>query len=337
MITPRLKNVLSLAVLAASVLAAAPVTAKETLTVYTYDSFAAEWGPGPKIEAAFEAVCDCDLNFVALDSSIGILSRIQLEGASTKADIVLGLDTSLQAIAMETGLFAPHGVVTSGLSLPIAWEDETFLPFDWGHFAFIYDTERMDTPPTSMQALLDLPDDVKIVIQDSRSSTPGLGLMLWMKSIYGDEAGAAWAQLSPKILTVTKGWWDAYSLFLKGEADMVLSYSTSPAYHMVTEDKQNYQAAAFAEGHYLQIELAAMLKSSSNPELAVRFMAFILEDGFQSAIPTGNWMFPVIGSTEMPEAFGQMIQPEKVFLYAPEKVRENRKAWTAEWLEGVSQ
>lgn len=31
-------------------LLAAPALAKETLTVYTYDSFAADWGPGPAIK-----------------------------------------------------------------------------------------------------------------------------------------------------------------------------------------------------------------------------------------------------------------------------------------------
>jgi thiamine transport system substrate-binding protein len=34
------------------------------LTVYTYDSFIPEWGPGPAIEAAFEETCGCDLQFV---------------------------------------------------------------------------------------------------------------------------------------------------------------------------------------------------------------------------------------------------------------------------------
>ena len=64
---------------------------KPILTIYTYDSFASEWGPGPVIEKAFEAQCSCDLRFVALDSSIGILGRVQIEGADSAADIVLGL------------------------------------------------------------------------------------------------------------------------------------------------------------------------------------------------------------------------------------------------------
>jgi thiamine transport system substrate-binding protein len=34
------------------------------LTVYTYDSFVSDWGPGPAVEEAFEAVCGCDLKLV---------------------------------------------------------------------------------------------------------------------------------------------------------------------------------------------------------------------------------------------------------------------------------
>ena len=81
--------------LAALLALAAPAAAedKPTLTIYTYDAFAADYGPGPGLKAGFEKICGCTVNFVATDSSIGALRRVQLEGASTKADIVLGLDT----------------------------------------------------------------------------------------------------------------------------------------------------------------------------------------------------------------------------------------------------
>ena len=80
---------------------------KPVLTVYTYESFTSDWGPGPAVKSKFEEICDCDLQFVGLDSSIGILGRIQLEGDATKADIVLGLDTNLVHLAKKTGYFAP--------------------------------------------------------------------------------------------------------------------------------------------------------------------------------------------------------------------------------------
>lgn len=312
-------------------------SAKAVLTVYTYDSFASEWGPGPAIEKAFEENCDCDLQFIALDSSIGILGRVQLEGASSKADIVLGLDTNLMATARETGLFAAHGTSLAGrTALPTSFEDDIFVPFDWGHFAFVYDSTKLATVPTSFDELLAAPEDLRIVIQDPRTATPGLGLLLWIKSVYGDDAPKAWAALSPKIVTVTKGWWDSYSMFLEGEADMVLSYSTSPAYHIVADGTDQYKAASFAEGHYMQIEVAAMLKGAPQPELAGKFMDFILEDGFQAVIPTTNWMYPA-GKAALPDAFDSLITPAKSLLFTPDEVATNKAAWVNEWQMALTQ
>ncbi|MEM7616491.1 MAG: thiamine ABC transporter substrate-binding protein, partial [Pseudomonadota bacterium] len=186
-----------------------------TLTVYTYDSFVTEWGPGPVIEEAFEAECACQLEFIAAGDGAALLARLQLEGARSDADIVLGLDTTLTAQAAETGLFVPHGVTPEGLTLPIAWEDATFLPYDWGHFAFVYDSTLLEDAPDSFEALL-AAEDLSIVIQDPRSSTPGLGLLMWVKAVYGDRAPEVWEALAPRIVTVTKGWSEAYGLFLEG-------------------------------------------------------------------------------------------------------------------------
>ena len=326
-------------ILAACLLIPLPLQAgkQPVLTIYTYDSFASEWGPGPAVEQAFEAVCACDLQWVALDSSIGILGRVQIEGAASKADIVLGLDTSLIATARATGLFAPHHIRLAGrTALPIDFDDAFFVPFDWGYFAFVYDRSRLDSAPTSMRELVQAPDSLRIVIQDPRTSTPGLGLLLWVKSIYGDRAAAAWAGLAPKIVTVTKGWWDAYSLFLAGEADMVLSYSTSPVYHRVVDGADQYAAADFAEGHYMQIEVAGVLKSAPNPQLARQFMDFILDEPFQSLIPTTNWMYPA-GKTALPDAFSDLVMPSKSFLLPAADVAAKKSAWVEEWQSALQQ
>jgi thiamine transport system substrate-binding protein len=311
---------------------AAALAGQPVLTVYTYDSFASEWGPGPVIEKGFEETCACDLKFVGLDSSIGAFNRIRLEGATSKADILLGLDVNLAGEASATGLFAPHGVDLGDLATPVAWDDPLFAPFDWGYFAFVYDSRRLATPPASFEALMAAPDDLKIVIQDPRSATPGLGLLMWVRAVYGDRAPDAWRRLKPKILTVTKGWWDSYSLFLEGEADMVLSYTTSPAYHAVVEGETFIKAAPFAEGHYLQMELAAVTASSAHPVLARRFIAYLLGEAAQSAIPTTNWMFPVNRDVELPDAFDTLVKPARTLAFPAAEAQANRKAWIAEWL-----
>lgn len=327
--------------LAASFLAPVSSEAQEatrSLTVYTYDSFVAEWGPGPLIEEAFEATCDCDLIWVGAADGVALLNRLRLEGDRAEAGVVLGLDTNLVAEAKETGLFAAHEIDTSAIDVPGGFEDDAFVPYDYGHFAVVYDTEVIDTPPTSLKELVEGDPNQKIVIQDPRTSTPGLGLLLWIKSVYGDDAASAWADLKDRVLTVAPGWSESYGLFTDGEAPMVLSYTTSPAYHMVSEDTERYQAAAFSEGHYLQIEVAGVLASAPDIELAREFMSFMTGEGFQDAIPTYNWMMPAgPTSEELPEAFSRLVQPEESLLFSPEEVAANRRAWVDEWLSVMAE
>ncbi|MGB1281273.1 MAG: thiamine ABC transporter substrate-binding protein, partial [Vibrio cyclitrophicus] len=176
------------------------------------------------------------------------------------------------------GLLAQHNVDTSSVTLPNGWEDSTFVPYDFGYFSFIYNTEKLANPPKSLKELVEKRDDLKVIYQDPRTSTPGQGLMLWMKSVYGDDATQAWKQLATKTVTVTKGWSEAYSMFLEGESDMVLSYTTSPAYHIIAENDTKYASADFSEGHYTQVEVAAKVKGSKNEKLADEFMQFIVSD-----------------------------------------------------------
>lgn len=327
----------ALAMIATAALAGTPASAAETLTIYTYESFTAEWGPGPQVEKAFEATCGCDVDFVAVADGVALLNRLRLEGERTKADIVLGLDTNLVTDAKQTGLFKPHGVDTARVTVPGGFSDDTFIPYDYGYFAVVYDSESLASPPASLRDLIETGDD-KIVIQDPRTSTPGLGLLLWIKSVYGDKAPAAWEKLSERILTVTPGWSEAYGLFTGGEAPMVLSYTTSPAYHMIVEETERYKAAAFSEGHYMQVEVAAQTLHGADNPLAAQFLDFMISPDFQDIIPQTNWMLPAAPTSEpLPAAFGTLVKPAASLLMSPEEVAANRAEWVAEWRAALSQ
>lgn len=311
---------------------------KSTLTVYTYDSFTSDWGPGPKVKELFEQHCHCELNLVGLEDGVSVLNRLKLEGEHSKADVVLGLDTNLTAEARRTGLFTTHQLQLNGLTLPDSWSDEIFIPYDYGYFAFIYDQTRLEQIPLSLEQLVDDPNGPTLLIQDPRTSTPGLGLLLWMKKVYGDKANDAWKRLSKRIVTVSKGWSEAYGLFLKGEADMVLSYTTSPAYHVIAEEAEQYKAAKFSEGHYQQIEVGAVLKSSSNQKLAREFLNFMLGESVQSVIPTTNWMYPAsLESEKLPQAFQELVDPRPVLLFDDQQLASHRQAWIKEWLNALAQ
>lgn len=321
-------------------LASMPANAQKvsTLTIYTHPSFAAEWGPGPAVKEAFEQTCNCQINYVVLDSSGDILQRLRLEGKSSQADVVLGLDTGIMETTRQTGLLANHGTDLSRLNLPVTWQDKVFVPYDWGYFAFVYDTEQLPNPPESLEALIAAPDDLKIIIQDPRTSTPGLGLLLWMRHVYGDQAAEKWQQLKGKILTTTKNWSDGYfSLFMNGEAPMILSYSTSPAYHMAVDKTDRYQAAEFKEGHYLQVEVAALVESSKQKDLGRAFLDFMLSVDFQRHIPLKNVMYPATDlGDELPKVFDKLIQPTRALYFDPKAVTDKRRDWLNEWLDAMT-
>jgi len=330
-----LKSAFMVAVLMAG--ASTEATAEGKLTVYTYESFTAEWGPGPKVKEAFEKQCSCTVDFVAVTDGVALLNRLKLEGEQTKADIVLGLDTNLTYEAGQTGLFAPHGIDTDSVTIPGGYKDDTFVPFDYGYFAVVYDTEKLKAPPASLKELVEGDPKQKIVIEDPRTSTPGLGLLLWVRAVYGDKAGEAWAKLKDRILTVTPGWSEAYGLFTKGEAPLVLSYTTSPAYHLIAEKTNRYKAAAFDEGHYLQVEVAGQTKNGAKNPLSKAFLTFMTSPAFQDAIPENNWMFPAAKtSVPLDPAFDTLVKPAKTLTFTSEEVAKNRKAWIDEWLASMS-
>lgn len=321
--------------LLATILLASPALADTpVLTVYAGDYFTSEWGPGPIIEAEFEKICDCDLQWSTGD----LLPRLLLEGQRTKADVVIGLTSDVTARARATELFAPHGQDNAALTLPIDWTDDTFLPFNYGHTAFIYNETVLDTPPASFDALLELPEDVKIVIQDPRTSISGLALVLWVQSVYGDRAAEVWEALAPNILTVTKDWSTSYGLFTDGEADIVLSYTTSPAYHMFAEDDFTKKAAIFPEGHYFMVETVGKIAGTDQSELADQFLSYVMTREFQTLIPTANWSLPsALPRSDWPEGWSDLPLPDKVLFYSEEEAARLQADAIETWRAALSQ
>ena len=304
------------------------------LTVLTYDSFASEWGPGPVIETGFEATCACDLKFITAGDGAAVLARLKLEGITSEIDVVVGLDTNLTAAANATNLFAPHGLTVPN-TLPVPFADNNFLPFDWGYFAFVYDKTKLPNPPESFQDLA--ASDLKIIIQDPRASTPGLGLLMWVKAAYGEKAADIWAGLADNIVTVTPGWSESYGLFLQGESDMVLSYTTSPAYHLIAESDATKAAAPFTEGHYLQVEVAGKLSSTDQPGLADAFLTYLTADAAQTALITTNWMYPATTpAAGLPLGFETLITPSKSLLLSPDEAEAGRAKAIEEWQTALS-
>lgn len=318
-----------------SISLASPKT--QSVTVYTYDSFSAEWSAGPKIKADFEQQFpQCKLHYVSFENNGTLFNRVRLEGKKINADIVLGLDNHQIDAAQKLALFAPHQVNLNRLSLPIIWDNPIFLPYDFGQYAFIYNKNHLKNPPKSLKELV-ARQDLKILYQDPRTSSIGRGLLLWMNAVYpADEITNAWQTLAKHTVTITKGWTESYGAFLKGEGDLVLSHNTSPLYHLLAEQKDDYAAMEPSEGGILQIETAAKIAHRNNA-CADAFLPFLITPSAQMAIAKNNVMLPVIDTPIEPH-IDVLKQRQYHMRSLNEPVTDKQlKQWINQWQQALAQ
>ena len=280
------------------------------LVIYTYDGITSEWGLGPKIFPKFEGKCGCKLKVVAKGDVGAFISQLIFEKENPMADIALGTDNTFMQKAIDGALFEPYGPNAIDSIDPFLFPklpntnlpDYRLIPFDWGYLAFVYDSNKVGSPPKSLEDLT-LPEyRKKIIIEDARTSSPGKVFLHWVASEYGDKAGDYLSRLKPNLLTITPGWTEGYNLFLQGEVPIVLSYSTSPAYHIVNENTTRYKAALF-QSLPRQVEFVSIVKGSKNRKLAEEFIDFMLSANAQMEIPLGNFMYPSVAKTPIPDAF----------------------------------
>ena len=274
----------------------APGTDKSgELIIWTYDSFDSEWGPGPQVSRAFKEKTGIQITWVSHGDSGEIASRLIHEGDKSGADIILGLDQNLSGRVINSGLLEAYRPAGAEQIFPELIIDTEFrlIPMDYSFFAIVYDSEKLSSPPRSLEDLTNSIYKDSLILIDPRTSSVGLGFFGWVKDVYGFQWHDYWKRLQPSILTIAEGWSSAYGLFTKGEAPMVLSYTTSPAYHLEYEQTERYKAAIFSDGHPLQIEAAGLLSDAANKDNAKIFLDYMLSPDFQTILPLGNWMYPV--------------------------------------------
>ena len=324
--------VLILIALSAVMAFAQPAKEEENvLTVYSYDSFSGEWGPAGTLIPAFEEETGIKVNLVGAGDAVEMLSRLELEGDATDADVVLGItdDFAYRAYDMLSPYESP---VLESIPDELEFDSQhRLIPFDYGAFAFVYDSEAGIRKPGSLEDLTSPEYKDKVILIDPRTSSVGLGLLYWTYNAFGEEGAIEWWKaMKENALTIADGWSSAYGLFTEGEAPIVLSYTTSPVYHVMNDNTTRYQAIIFPEGHEATIEGIGIMKGTDMRKEAEAFVDFILTEG-QIDIALANSMYPANGSTELPEAFIWAPKPDIMFTsgsISEEMRSELVDAWT---------
>lgn len=309
------------------------------ITVYSYDAFCGDWGPGQKIVDSFKEKTGISVNLVSAGDAIEMLTKVELEKSNPMADVVIGISDDMAMKAYNSNLFESYdSPVLVDIPDFLKFDDQNrLLPFDYGNFAFVYDTKRLDKEdiPKSLNDLTDPKYKDKIILIDPRTSSVGLGLLIWTREVFGDNYLSWWDQMRDNALTITEGWSSSYGMFTSGEAPITLSYTTSPVYHVMYEDSTRYQTIIFEDGHSATIEGVGLLKSSEKKELAKQFIDFLLSEG-QLDIATANSMYPTNSKTQLPSAFDWAPKPEVTLSLEASDIEDNLDTWLNEWTKVMS-
>ncbi len=309
-----------------------PAEPSDRVVIYTYDAFPESLEEA--ISAHMEGEYGVSVTTERLQDTGGLYNELILTRDEEVADVVIGLDNTYIGKSLEAELFQPYRPAELEAVREELLLDPTnhLTPFDYGNVVLNYDSEAVANPPETWEELLDPAYRESIVLMNPATSSPGRNFLLLTIDQFGEDGYLDyWEELKPNILTITAGWSEGYGLYTQGEAPIVLSYETSPAYHIAYEDTHRYKNLILDGVGYAQIEVMGILADAPNPENARLVVDYILSEDFQSQIALNQFMFPVREDIELPEAFTALDRPATSVFIETDRVDENFERWLNDW------
>jgi thiamine transport system substrate-binding protein len=331
------------AAMAAPTLLAAP----RLLRVLTHSSFAVT----RSLVDAFEKANDATVQFSAGGDAGETLNKAILSRANPLADVLYGVDNTFLSRALQADIFqpyAPAGLSTVPASLR-ADPSNRLVPVDFGSITLNYDrawfSKKGIAVPRTLEDLVLPAYKGLLVVENPATSSPGLAFLAATISRFGEKGPVTWqswwASMRKNDVLVVNGWEDAYynefSAGGRGSRPLVVSYASSPAYELYAaadpKPAEPPTGNVIPEGGaFLQVEFAGILKGAKEPELAKRFMDFLLSAPFQSDVPLQMWMYPALPAATVPDFFSRFAQiPPAPARMDPALIEARREAWINEW------
>jgi thiamine transport system substrate-binding protein len=315
--------------------------AADELRVMVHSSFSL---PKPLL-AQFEAQNGIKLAIIKGGDAGEMLNKLILTRAKPVADVVYGIDNTLQAKALAAGVLEPAlpqaaAAVDAQLGNALAAVDYGFVNLNYDRVA----VAKSGTPlPKTLQDLTLPAYKGWLVVPNPATSSPGYAFLLATIAGMGEEqAFAWWAQMRSNGLKVVKGWSEAYYTEFsrnKGSHPLVVSYATSPAAEVFyAKDKPTESPTAnlnLAGGVFRQVEGVALIKGTAQKAAALKFVDFLRSAPVQEALQTTMWMYPAVAKTPLAPVLSHATEPAKFESLPPQVMADKGALWVARWTQVV--
>jgi len=319
-----------------------------TLTIMTHDSFAVS----QEVVAKFEQANNAKLVFVPSGDAGTALNKAILSKDAPLADVFYGVDNTFLARALDADIFAAYDSPALA-DIPAEFQldaQQRALPVDYGDVCINYDkayfADKNLSVPQSLEDLTKPEYKGLLAVENPATSSPGLAFLLATIKHFGETGYLDyWTQLRDNGLVVTDGWETAYYTNFsgssgKGPQPMVVSYATSPAAEFLFADPPVAEAPTASilgpDTCFRQIEFVGILKGTAHPDLAQKFVDFMLSADFQNDMPMQMFVLPVSTKATLPDAFKQYADTATASTSLdPASIAANREAWIKAWTETV--
>jgi thiamine transport system substrate-binding protein len=307
-------------------------TKPEQIVVYTYASF-----PSVLVEDIkehFSSQYKIEVDFKTFGDTGPLFNRLLQERDNPQADVVIGLDNNYFFRVKQERIFKQYRPKAAARIKPELIFDEDFFltPYDFGYIVFNFDSEKVTKRPKTYQDLLKPIYKEQIIVENPLTSSPGQAFVLATVALFGEDGYLDyWRGLKDNRVFVAPGWDEAYGMFTNGERPIVLSYGTSPVYHLLYENTERYKALVLDDAAYAQIEGVGIVAGSRKEKYGEMLVEYILSREFQEKLPVNQYMYPAVADANLPESFRVAAQVSYLLNLHPEKVANNLQKWLNDW------
>lgn len=319
---------------------AAPALAADELRVLVHSSFSL---PKPLL-AQFEAQAGTKLSIIKAGDAGEMLNKLILTRAQPIADVVFGIDNTLDAKAQAANVLDVLPPSLTNLNGKLGPHQ---VAIDYSFVNLNYDKAAVAKTGVPLPKTL---DDLTLaayrnwlVVQNPATSSPGYAFLLSTIAGMGEEnAFAWWAKMRANGLKVAKGWSEAYyTEFTRGGGThpLVVSYASSPAaevFYSKEKITETPTASLFLKGGVLrQEEGVALVKGGGQREAAQKFIDFMRSGAVQEALQTSMWMFPVDSKTPRAEVMRHAPEPTAFDSLPAQTIADKGSQWVSRWTQVV--
>ena len=320
-----------------------------TLVLASHDSF----NVSEEVLAQFEAENNAKVQLLALGDAGEALNKVILSKDAPLADLFFGVDNTFLSRALAGDVFAPYASPQLA-QIPDELEldpEHRLLPVDVGYINLnadaAYFTENNLPMPQTLEDLTNPAYKGLLVVMNPATSSPGLAFLLATINHFG-EGGYLdfWQGLRANDVLITNGWSEAYFDHFtvgsggSGDRPLVVSYTTSPPADVLYATDGRKEPASvnlnLEGGVFRQIEFVGVLKGAQNPELAQKFIDFMLSQSFQADMPLQMFVYPAVPETPLPDLFTQFAeQPTVASQLDAAAIDANREQWIEAWTNAM--